>query len=87
MKPFLGATVILVGISSNGSSEHPALINRVWDKRDTVDGPVAVNVTVFPDCQEPTCRTSVMLFQTSEEARGHIGKYSGGVAAYWPEGA
>jgi hypothetical protein len=87
MKPFLGATVIVAGIPSNGSSAHPALVNRVWGKGDTAEEPVCINVTVFPDCAEPTCRTSVLLFQTAEQARAHIEQHAGGVAAYWPEGA
>jgi hypothetical protein len=87
MKPFLGASVICVGIPSNGSSEHAAIVTRAWDSKNTFDGPVTVNLTVFPDCAEPTCRSSVMLFLTAGQARSHIEKYSGGVAAYWPAGA
>ncbi len=84
MKPYLGAPVICVGITSNGASEHPAVITRPWSGNDTDDGPVAVNLTVFPDCGEQTCRSSVMLFSTSEQARKHINTHGGGVAAYWP---
>lgn len=54
MKPSLGRIVIHRGISSNGATEHPAMITRVWS--DT-----CVNLTVFPDFGAPVLRTSQTL--------------------------
>jgi hypothetical protein len=49
------------GIHSNGATEHPAIITRVW-------GHDMVNLTVFPDDVPPTTRTSVKLVRTKAEA-------------------
>jgi hypothetical protein len=60
MKPSIGRTVIVKGaIVSNGIDEHPAVINRTWGG---VDPGAAVNVMIFPDCGQPTCRTSIPFF-------------------------
>lgn len=46
--------IVLVGTSEqyNGSNEHPAIVNRVWNDN-------CVNVTVLPDCGQPLSMTSV----------------------------
>ena len=54
MKPSIGRIVIFTGLVSNNSNEHPAIINRVWSD-------VCVNLTVFPDCDVPICKTTVIL--------------------------
>lgn len=67
----------------NGSSTHPAIINRVWGDNDPASARgsfVAVNVTVFPDCASPFSITSVQLFETEEEARESGNKH----IAWWP---
>ncbi len=51
-KPSIGRIVLFRSLSSNGASEHPALITRAWS--DT-----CVNLTVFPDVGEPVLKTSV----------------------------
>ena len=49
----LGQTVIVKNTDkSNGSTEQPAIVNRVW-------GDDCVNVMVLPDCGEPYCLTSI----------------------------
>ena len=87
MKPGIGRIVIVKGaITSNGSNEHPAIINAVFDKNfDPANGDRGyVNTTVFPDCGTPTCITSVNLFETREAADAAM---IAGVSpvAFWPD--
>jgi len=57
-KPSLGRIVLVndPGHESNGTTEHPAIINRVWSD-------VCVNLTVFPDYGAPYTKTSVTLHE------------------------
>lgn len=84
MKPTIGRVVIVVGVISNGAANHPALITRVWSDSDTRDGPVAINLTVFPDMSSPKLFSSVLLFDTAEAAQAHVQANQHSVAAYWP---
>lgn len=61
-KPSIGRIVLVTDNDSNGVTEHPAIINRVWS--DT-----CVNVTVFPDCGRPYCKTSVVMSETGESVK------------------
>lgn len=85
MKPTIGRTVIVHGIESNGAVDHPAVITRCWSERDTSEGAVAVNLTVFPDSQMPQVHSSVMLFESRSEAQAYAGGQSGVKVAHWPE--
>ena len=76
MKPQIGDTCIVVGPNSNGATEHPAVITRVWNNED----PMMVNVTCFLDHAAPTFYGSVPLFQRKEELMHPVG----GMAAYLP---
>jgi len=51
---YVGQVVHYVGdeAKSNGETLAPAIVNRVWN-------PNTVNLTVFPDCGNPVCVTSV----------------------------
>lgn len=63
-RPSLGRIVIYRGLESNGSNEHPAIVNRVWT-------PECVNLTVLPDCGTPTAKTSVLpIDPANKEATG-----------------
>lgn len=54
-KPSVGRIVLVSDTpESNGITEHPAIINRVWSE-------TCVNVTVFPDAGTPYAKTSVVL--------------------------
>lgn len=85
MKPSLGRIVILNDATqpSNGTSDMPAIVTRVWgdgDPADALGSSVCVNLTAFPDNAEPRPVSSVNLFETEEEARD-----SGfSRAAWWP---
>lgn len=70
MKLSLGRVVIVrTPDNYNGSQLHPAIINRVWGTGDTRDGGgQCANVTVLADCALPFSMTSVMIFDTPEEA-------------------
>ena len=49
----VGSVVVVKNArESNGSREHPAIVNRVWN-------PGCINVTVFPDCGSPYALTSL----------------------------
>ncbi|MGH8446883.1 MAG: hypothetical protein ACREVL_16545, partial [Solimonas sp.] len=85
MKPSIGRVVTTLGVQSNGSNEHPALVNRVWFAHDTNDGPGMVNLTIFPDMGAPTPRGSVYLHETREEAEKYLAEHPGNIAAFWPE--
>lgn len=63
-RPSLGRIVIYRGLESNGSNEHPAIVNRVWSED-------CVNLTVLPDCGEPTVKTSATSIDpANKEATG-----------------
>ncbi len=68
MKISIGRVVVVRGVSSNGSNEHPALVNRAWADHDTIDGPVLANLTVFPDMGAPKCLGSVTVYDALAEA-------------------
>lgn len=87
MKASLGRTVIVHNLPSNGAMDHPAVITRAWSERSTAEGPVAVNLTVFPDCAAPLQRGSVMLFDNAAAAHDHVVENPRSVVAHWPERA
>jgi hypothetical protein len=64
MKPSLGRIVLFRSHDSNGASEHPAMITRVWS--DTT-----VNLTVFPDNSLPFAITSVGLNEDMKQGEQH----------------
>jgi len=89
MKPSIGRIVIVKGaVKSNGTDEHPAIINRVFDPNfDPASGGHGyVNTTVFPDCGSPVCATSVNLFETREAAEAAM-KAGSLRVAFWPDRA
>lgn len=69
MEPALGDPVIVVGPHSNGATEHPGLISRVWESF-LVSGVStrSVNVHVFRDGNPSLPMTSVPFFASLEEA-------------------
>ena len=85
MKPSIGLVIVVKGaFISNGTDEHPAIINRVWGAGDTKDAPVAVNCTALPDCGAPTCVTSIILFEDRATAEAAFQSH-GGRVAFWPD--
>lgn len=70
MKLSLGRTVIVrLPNASNGAQLAPAVITRVWGIDDTRSGDgQCANVTAFPDAADPISLTSVLIFDTPEEA-------------------
>jgi hypothetical protein len=59
-QPSVGRIVLFRSELSNGVTEHPAIVNRVWS--DT-----CVNLTVFPDCGHPIIKTSVLQNEDMSE--------------------
>lgn len=84
MKPSIGRTVVVKGVESNGATEAPGIITRAWSSQDTKSGSVAVNLTVFPDHAPPICLSSVMLFETEEQACAYRGELASLAVAHWP---
>ena len=78
MKPSIGRILIVKGIESNGSDEHPAIVNCAHSD-------AMVNVTVFPDCGTPTCRTSVPLVADRVAAQAYLQRNAGHIVCFWPE--
>lgn len=86
MKASISRMVVVKGVLSNCSDEHPGVINRVWSKEDTADGPVGINVTVFPDCGASLCKTSVMLYDSREAAELFLAtQLHKPVVCFWPD--
>lgn len=57
----------------NGSHEHPAIINRVWNGTQARDGRYGyINTTMFPDCGVPFSVTSVELFEDRATAEAYL---------------
>ncbi len=85
MKPDLGRIVIVKGLVSNNSDEHPAIVNAVFGNEEVGPEVWKVNVTVFPDCGPPCCETSINVFDTREDATKYLSEGSKGArAAFWP---
>lgn len=69
MTPRLSFPIVVMGPIYNGSTEHAAIITRVWDKGDTVDGPIKVNATMFPDGgHTPEFQNQIWLYESRDEA-------------------
>jgi hypothetical protein len=74
-----GRIVIVKGIRSNGTDEHPAIVTRVWSES-------CCNCTVFLDAQPPKPYCSIKLYKSREEADAALNNSSGtDVVAFWPE--
>lgn len=85
MKASIARLIIVLGHSSNGSEEQPAIITRAWSEQDTKDGPVLVNATVLPDCSEPVVQGSIKLFDSRDEAVAYrTGATLPEKVAFWP---
>ena len=84
MKPSICRDVVVHGFPSNGVIEQPAKITRVWGDGDTAEGPVMVNVTVFPDGGQPIPRGSVRLYESRDEALAVQTVTNDPMVAYWP---
>lgn len=53
-RPSPGRIVLVTDADSNGVTEHPAIVTRVWS-------PECINMTVFPDYGVPYCMSSVSV--------------------------
>lgn len=83
-KPTIARTVLAVGgaARSNGADVAPAVITRVWSE-DKDLGRWTVNLTVFPDAQQPKVASSVYLYADEQAARDNLA-YESVTAAFWP---
>lgn len=71
MKIRLGSPVIVRSTTTfNGTNTHPGLVNRIWSspRTDTRDGPVMVNVAMFPDCAGTINETSILVHDSEDQA-------------------
>lgn len=83
MKPTIGDAVVVYGLNTNGTREHPGMVSRVWEpSKDTKDGSVLVNVIWFPDGGgESQFTAHLQLFDSRAQAEKLA---PGKSVAYWP---
>ena len=83
MVPKVSFPIVVIGRPQNGTTEHPAIITRVWSPpdHDTANGPAIVNATMFPDGGgEPSFENQIHLCDSREEALARTGPMR---CAYW----
>jgi hypothetical protein len=82
--PKKGDVVMFLGPPVNDLHEYAGILTQVWNpERDTVEGAVFVNITVFPDGRAPMFVDSVPLHQTAELALAYrYGRFHTPVAWY-----
>ena len=82
-QPSPARIVLAVGgkAKANGGDVAPAVITRVWSKRE--DGSWLVNATLLPDASAPAVATSVYLFEDEQAARDSL-QHETATALYWP---
>lgn len=82
MKARVSFPIVVMGPIANGSQEHAAIITRVWEpEKDTVDGPVIVNATMFPDGGgETQFQNQIHLYDSRDAA---IAAGTSRRTAYW----
>ena len=86
MKVSLGRTVITFGVvDSNGSKEHPAIVTRVWSDKDLDEGSFFINLTVFPDCDQPRPQGSVRMFNDRASAMAWRESSPHDMVAFFPD--
>lgn len=91
MKPSIGRIVVVKGaLTSNGTDEHPAIVNRVWGNGEPALGEaVCINTTMFPDCGEKMAVTSVYMFETRKTAEEWLAEQKkhgcNPAVAFWPD--
>ena len=47
----------------NNTSEHPAVITKIWTN-------TCVNMTIFPDCNSPDNKTSIIQDEELKQLKG-----------------
>lgn len=70
MQIAMGRIVIvsLPGQEANGVTVFPAIVTRTFsDNTETSNGPVTVNVTVFPDQGQPRGASSLNIYDSQAE--------------------
>lgn len=81
MRAKISFPIVVMGPIANGSTEHAAIITRVWGDGDTVNGPVTVNALMFPDGGgEPQYQPSIHLYDSRDAA---LAAAPGRRVAYW----
>jgi hypothetical protein len=78
VKLSLGRTLIIKGLQSNGSDEHPAIVARVWSD-------AMANVWALPDAGSPVWRSSVTVVADRVAAEQYLKRGIGEVVCFWPE--
>jgi hypothetical protein len=89
MRLSICSPIVITGIASNGTSDHPGVVNQVHG--DGSHGPAGcvgmVNVTVFPDCGTARHVTSMYVFEDKASAYAWSLEHGGGTCGYPPERA
>ena len=82
MKVRVSWPVVVMGPIYNGTAEHAGVITRVFDPgADTDNGPVDINVTMFPDGGGETQHMAHIHLYPSRDAAVKAG--SSRRVAYW----
>lgn len=83
MKARISFPIVVMGPIFNGTTEHAAIITRLWGdpEADTIDGPVTVNATMFPDGGGDAQHQASILVYDSRAAALAAG--TGRRVAYW----
>lgn len=85
MIPSLGRTIIVKGMISNNTDEHPAIITRVHNTQGyTSQGVFFINATVLPDKMAPRPCGSIAFYETREQALAHLAKHND-LVGFWPD--
>lgn len=86
MTPTPGRTIIVKGLHSNNTDEHPAIITRVHNAQGYTSQRVFyVNATVLPDMLPPMPRGSIAFYETREQALVHRGSHPHDLVGFWPD--
>ena len=60
--------VVVVGIRSNGSTEHAGIVTRVWADKNSGEAQAIVNVMAFPDAASPLSMETLKYFASLRHA-------------------
>lgn len=87
MKPVVAMPVVINGFESNGTTEHPGVVNRVWGEGDPAENgqSVRINATLFPDHHPAMPLGSISFLEDREAALEYQQRTGEPYVAWFPE--